>query len=203
MPNPASPRSPRSRRRPRGFAVPMPSVSPSTPRELANLVVARPKRLAPRHDHEIVRPLEVDRAGRDPPTASPASAIASDHDRAAARRIRRQPRRTEAERGQQRGAGRRLPRPAVAPATGRLLVGDRDADLGRALAQPARDDVVRRADEVEVLARASERSAGTPGSARARASRPSGRRSASTGSGRSSSNAPCSASSAASSGPRR
>ena len=84
-------------------------------------------------DDEVVRPLQADRPvgqpgdllggighrqrdrGGQPPGRGPASAS-----------------RPEAERQQQRGAGRRDPRPAVAAATGGLLVGDGQADLRRA-----------------------------------------------------------------------
>ena len=53
--------------------------------------------------------------------------------------------------GEERGARRRDPRPIDPTATGGLEVGDRHADLGNAVAEPAGDDVVGRCNRVEAL----------------------------------------------------
>ena len=84
-------------------------------------------------------------------------------------------------------------RPPVTAAAGRLLVGDRQADLGRAVGQPVAHDVVRRADDRRIAPSGpgigSVASHGCPQPAAA----------TSTGSGRSSSKASCRARSAVSS----
>ena len=130
----------------RGSSVPRPSVSPRTPASLRTPP-------SPRLDDEVVRPLQPDRAGRRarrpprPPRPSPATTIAASRQtRSGASQVGPEP-----ERQQQRRARRRDPGPAVAPAAGGLLVGDREADLGRPVGQPVADDVVRRADRGEPL----------------------------------------------------
>ena len=89
-----------------------------------------------------------------PATASAASAIASEAT-AASRQTRsgRQPvGRNPSESSSAAPGGATHVRP-VAAAAGRLLVGDREADLGRAVGQPGADDVVGRADLGEPLRR--------------------------------------------------
>ena len=78
-----------------------------------------------------------------PAVSSAASAIASATVPQPPGPVRRQPGGPEAELRQECRVGRRRPRPAVAAAARRLLVGDREADLGHAVRQPAADDVVR------------------------------------------------------------
>ena len=161
--------------------------------ELAHVAAARGRR------DEVVRPLEPDRAGAERRGDLRRLGHGERHDRAEPPGVAElEPARPEADGDQQRRARRRRPGAAVPAAALRLHVGDRDADLGRAVAQPARDDVVRRADDVEPLeARQPARAPvdGSPMRASARARQPArgSAASASTGSGRSSSNAPCSA----------
>ena len=86
--------------------------------------------------------------------------------------------------------GRRDPGPALAPATGGLLVGDGQADLRGPGGQPAAHDVVGRADDGELFLAGEEPGHGAAAQPAAATS---------IGSGRSSSNASCSARSAVSS----
>ncbi len=103
-------------------------------------------------DHEVVGPLEVDRARREPGDVLGGVAHRQRHrPREAPCPVRRQPRRPEAERREQRRPGGRRPGPAVPAAARRLLAGNRHADLRLAGLEPAAHDVVRRADAGEAL----------------------------------------------------
>ncbi len=144
-PTPASPTFMPMPTMTRGSFDPSPSVSPRTPASLRT------------PDRPARRTRSLGHLRRICPSERPASVLGRlghrerRHGRELPRAGRVQPGRPEPEREQDRGAARRDPRPPVAPAPGRLLVGDREADLGRALGEPVADDVVRRADDGESL----------------------------------------------------
>ena len=129
----------------RGSSVPSPSVSPRTPASLRGPAAVR-------LDDEVVWPLQADRSVGQ----------AGDLFRRGGHGERRgrhhapgaigwQPGGSKPEREQEPGAGWRDPRPAGPTTAGGLLIGDCEADLGRARLEPVANDVVRRADPLEPL----------------------------------------------------
>ena len=134
----------------RGSGVPRPIVSPRTPPSLRDLAAGL--------DDEVVRPLEADRTVRQAPDLLGRVGHRQRDDRSKPPGpVRGEPGRPEADRAQEAGSRRGLPAAAVPAPAGGLLVGDGQADLGRALGEPRPDDVVRRPDAIEALLAADER----------------------------------------------
>src|SRR5829696_3775227 len=107
---------------------------------------------SPGLDHEVVRPLQADRADGQPGDLLGGVAHREcDRGRDAPRSLRRDPAGSEAERAQEGGPGWRRPASTAAATTRGLLAGDGEADLRLADGQPLTDDVVRRADAGEPL----------------------------------------------------